>query len=761
MNMSMSQRHFFILFFVALSFFVIPQATESHNDASAGVYIGNPTDQDGPGNCSARGEEICDPGPRIVNGQAWKVEWNIDVNDNPSPTVVICINQNGQLWTGYCETIQQQGGGNAPSSGFIDIGNAEDSYRYMRVRVTVHGTISNPNDFAGSFTVKGREMSYGNMTINPDFIEVGETSVISWSGAHGTDSWVTISGSGSGTGTFQKGADLGGPFSRNHNYVAGAPGTKNVESCIRGPNSVAQFVEACDTGTIEVANFNPPTVDVLCNGGNGPCTIQEGDYVTISWTSNGASSCWTQGTTYGGWAPRDPVNRNGSEDYNPSVGNHIFRVLCGNQAGQVQDQVTVVVTNPQPTVDILCNGTQGPCSATYGSNVPLSWTSTLANTCNASGAWSGAKATSGTENRTITSTGTYTLSCTGPTGTGQDSVTVNMVCPATAPVGLSTTLITSHNARLNWTPGTGGSRQLLRVGPNQADVLSGCAGGTCVVVENNLASNVNFYQIPPTTLQASTLYYWRIVNFFDPGVCWAEGNSQFTTLANIAPTTSNVRATEPDYCVFGPSIIGSWTYSDPEGTPQRAYQIQADDNAGFSSPNFDSGKIISNATTHFISTGLTWNTTYRIRVRTWDTPDLPSAWTIQSLCTGPPGNPSGCSGDQKSWQSPKNQYPNNMNTFTWTPTRPTINQPVQFDDGNITCYKTPPNTVDTCLRWDWTWGDGSPGVNQQSPTHTYTANGVYNVSLRAQDQQNGYACTGTKQITIQKPIPNWREVLPR
>ena len=61
-----------------------------------------------------------------------------------------------------------------------------------------------------------------------------------------------------------------------------------------------------------------------------------------------------------------------------------------------------------------------------GSSATLSWSSTNATSCSASGAWSGSKSTSGTSAASPTQSGnyTYTLSCTGSSGSVTQSVSL-------------------------------------------------------------------------------------------------------------------------------------------------------------------------------------------------------------------------------------------------------------------------------------------------------------------------------------------------
>ena len=74
-----------------------------------------------------------------------------------------------------------------------------------------------------------------------------------------------------------------------------------------------------------------------------------------------------------------------------------------------------------PTVDLNASGTAA-CNRT----ATLTWISTNADSCSAAGAWSGTKATSGTENTgNFTGSKTYTLTCSNAGGSASDSVTIN------------------------------------------------------------------------------------------------------------------------------------------------------------------------------------------------------------------------------------------------------------------------------------------------------------------------------------------------
>lgn len=76
-----------------------------------------------------------------------------------------------------------------------------------------------------------------------------------------------------------------------------------------------------------------------------------------------------------------------------------------------------------------------PTTATPGQTSILTWTSTGAASCTASGGWSGAKATSGNETVIPTATTTYTLGCTGSGGTVTESTTVTVMVSSTFSLG--------------------------------------------------------------------------------------------------------------------------------------------------------------------------------------------------------------------------------------------------------------------------------------------------------------------------------------
>ena len=82
---------------------------------------------------------------------------------------------------------------------------------------------------------------------------------------------------------------------------------------------------------------------------------------------------------------------------------------------------------PAPSVSVSVS----PTSVAAGGAATLTWSSSYATSCVASGGWTGTKSTSGSASTgAVQSTTTFTLTCTGAGGTGTGSVTLTAVAPS-------------------------------------------------------------------------------------------------------------------------------------------------------------------------------------------------------------------------------------------------------------------------------------------------------------------------------------------
>lgn len=91
---------------------------------------------------------------------------------------------------------------------------------------------------------------------------------------------------------------------------------------------------------------------------------------------------------------------------------------------------------------------------------------------------------------------------------------------------------------------------------------------------------------------------------------------------------------------------------------------------------------------------------------------------------------------------PGNQLP--QADFTYTPSKPFVNVPVNFTDTSI-------DVDGYVVRWHWDFGDGTNSKDQNT-THTYSKIGNYSVNLTVTDNQ--YAIdTKTRSISVIRPLP--------
>src|SRR5262245_54745040 len=140
-----------------------------------------------------------------------------------------------------------------------------------------------------------------------------------------------------------------------------------------------------------------------------------------------------------------------------------------------------------PGVQISAN----PTSVQSGQTSTLTWSSTNAQSCTASGGWAGNKALSGTETTAaITASTTYTLTCTNASGSSAGSTTVTVQSSTPAP-----TLTLTANPT---TVASGGSSTLTWVVTNATSCTASggwtgsknAAGGTQVI--NNITATTSY-----------------------------------------------------------------------------------------------------------------------------------------------------------------------------------------------------------------------------------------------------------------------------
>ena len=191
-----------------------------------------------------------------------------------------------------------------------------------------------------------------------------------------------------------------------------------------------------------------PTADIKANGSDNPITVNSTDTFVLSWTSSNADYC----TATGSWSGSRAISGQQNKGSLP-VGSYTYFINCYNATGSDYNSVVVNVVNntspPAPQVDIKANGSDAPSPIAYNTSANLTWTSSNAVSCTASGDWSGSKSlnnTSGQSTGNLTSQKSYTITCTNSVGvTRYDEVTV----PVQGQQQLPTVILTANPSNVN------------------------------------------------------------------------------------------------------------------------------------------------------------------------------------------------------------------------------------------------------------------------------------------------------------------------
>ncbi|MFA5937820.1 MAG: PQQ-binding-like beta-propeller repeat protein [Sinimarinibacterium sp.] len=149
--------------------------------------------------------------------------------------------------------------------------------------------------------------------------------------------------------------------------------------------------------------------------------VPVGQSVTLTWNAPEATGCIASQ----GWDGAKPSQGQESVIVQ-SAGTNMYELSCTNSTGT--STFGVSVTGLLPTVTFSSD--QDTVGA--GQSATLNWSSEYADSCEASGEWSGNKATAGSESVPISSLGghSYTLTCTNPGGSVSQTVAVTGAAPA-------------------------------------------------------------------------------------------------------------------------------------------------------------------------------------------------------------------------------------------------------------------------------------------------------------------------------------------
>jgi len=372
---------------------------------------------------------------------------------------------------------------------------------------------------------------------------------------------------------------------------------------------------------------------------------------------------------------------------------------------------------------------------------------------------------------TISTPGTYTVSEDDPTPIGYDQTSISGDCTANGDVMINLgdnksctitnddipPILILHNTVDN----TGGGTALVtdwmmfadgptpRSGPGEWQSF----GGPSFFIGDYVLSSSGITQYASENYTTGA---WSCVggsqngNVIEIGLGEAAVCSITHTYNPFGPTADNLSASTNNGCSGGFATF-SWIYNSLDGSNEAKFQFQVDNNSDFSSPEIDrTYDGLSNPpgtqNQQMVSLQLSgsgdfilYNNSYDWRVKVWDSNSLASSWILETGYT-PLGHP---------FPSP---------SFTFSPQNPGIGVPVPFTN-NSTCYDD--NGQVACQPYDWDFGDGSPINHSLNPNHSYTAEGLFLVILKAYDE-NGYCDTSlpiSVGITTQSG-PQWKEISP-
>lgn len=364
--------------------------------------------------------------------------------------------------------------GNTVSPGSENKNNTYSRWRYvpsLNAWIVVNSTTSNVFFYKVSDAAPSTDASV-SLTASPQSVSANGTTTLTWSSQN--TSQCSASGGWSGT-KATSGSQVVGPLT--------APTTYSL-SCT---NAAGKSASASTSITIAAPTTTPPALTLSAS----PDTVTAGTTSTLTWSSTNTTSC----TASGGWSGNQALS--GSVKTAAISQSTAFTLDCTGSGGTVRKSVTVNLasTTSAPTLSLSAS----PATIQPGQTTALQWTSTDTTSCTASGGWSGNQAISGSATvGPLLANTSYSLSCTGKSGSVQKSAQVTVTAASggssgtdtssggTTPIGsaLTSVLVTSQSTSAQTqVPVTFG--EVFRRGdiPAGAALTASLADGTRVPVQ--------------------------------------------------------------------------------------------------------------------------------------------------------------------------------------------------------------------------------------------------------------------------------------
>ena len=533
----------------------------------------------------------------IVVGQASTLAWS-------TTNATSCTASGGTGSDGWNGSVGTSSAGT--STGAI---STAGNYVYT-LTCTGPGGTGAPQSVAVDVTAAPPLPTIYGFTVSPSTVETGQSAVATWSTANAT-SCNASGGSGSdgwgGTVPTSSTGTTIGPVAVAGNYTytltcTGAGGTS-------APSSAGLTATTAPV---------PPAIGSFSAS---PVAVQTGGSTTLSWTSTNATTCTAGGGTGSdGWSGTVATSSTGTSvgPISPA-GGYVYTLTCTGAGGSSTAIATVSATTAPPAASIV-SFTATPTTITAGSSVLLSWVSSGANACTASGGtgsdgWNGTQATNstGTTVGPINTAGlyVYTLNCTGPGGASSPQsvdVTVNAATPAatvgsfgaaptTVTVGQTTALAwTSSNATSctagggtgsdGWSGAQAPSSTGTTVGPYTATgtvtytLTCTGPGGTSSAASTTVTVNAAAPQQPTVALKAGGHSSLTVQTGATFTMSWISTNATSCTASGGAPSSgwSGSQPTSSSGIAVGPvATPGMYAYtltcSGPGGSGSSTVQV--------------------------------------------------------------------------------------------------------------------------------------------------------------------------------------------
>ncbi len=419
---------------------------------------------------------------------------------------------------------------------------------------------------------------------SPSTILTGQITTLTWNAHHANS--CAASGSWSGS----------PPIAGSHSFSLSSPGNYAFILTCHGPGG--------NNESSTTVSVRPTTDSVPVSLSASPMSVAVGHSSTLTWSSSGADSC----TASGAWSS-GPKATSGSQLVTAAnVGANIFQLDCTGSAGAGSQQVDVEGIAPTLTLSA------SPTAVAAGASSTLAWTATNADSCTASGEWSGAKATSGNAAVTVGSIGqhTYTLTCAAGGATVSQNVTVTAMAPTLSIGVFPPTATVGDDATVTWSSGytqtcaasgawsgtqlTSGTKTVTISAPGTLDFVLQCSNSDGQVSKTASVTGAAAAAYPPATAYQVTVNHAGVVNFsgsvnYPKVSTWSRtfagpvsyplivGGRVFVTVANSSSYGTQLYALDEDTgaTVWGPmQISGTYYFSNATYESGKVFVINSD-----------------------------------------------------------------------------------------------------------------------------------------------------------------------------------------